>query len=272
MTNVPAFEDLLQEIASDIFNELPDNFKEIDHHFQPIVNVRDGDIFGYEALARPFNGDSILLLIQKAKQRDFLGIFDLYLRLKAIYKAYVLGIFPEKYLFLNVEPNCLVKKRPSGVTKEFLRALNLPQEKIVLEIGENSLPEDYQKFYDTLNYFRRQGFNIAVDDFGVGCISYRVLYEFPPDYIKIDRFFVQQIPNPFFKKTIYHFIELAQDLKTEIIVEGVEKEEEFQGLSKIGIILMQGFYFGKPTPIPKRVIENYKKYVYEYYVYSLWVY
>lgn len=247
-----SFEKLLEGISGNLFQELPPSFKEVDIYFQPLVDLEKNEIFGYEALARPLSGEPILVLIQRAIQENFLGLFDLYLRLKAIYRAYELEIFPEKYLFLNVIPNCLLKKRPSGITLNLLKALNLPRERIVLEIGESYLPEDYGKFYETLHYFKKQGFKIAVDDFGVGCISYKVLWEFPPDYVKIDRFFVQQNQNPFFEKVIYHFIELAKDLKIELIVEGVEREEEVLFFLDLGINLMQGFFFGKPLLIPHR--------------------
>ncbi len=101
---------------------------------------------------------------------------------------------------------------------------------------------------------RQAGCRIAIDDFGTGYSALSYLRNFPIDIVKIDRTFVKQIPQARQEALLLDgIINLMRSLEMELIVEGVESEEQLEFLQARSCSLIQGFYFSKPLPFDRLV-------------------
>ncbi|WP_350226926.1 EAL domain-containing protein [Demequina sediminis] len=121
-------------------------------------------------------------------------------------------------------------------------------ESLVLEITE-SIASQSEIVVDQLHRFAGIGVRIAIDDFGTGYSSLRYLKDFPVDYVKVDRSFVDQMetskPDRDLVSTI---VALAQNFGLATIAEGVETPEQATRLRELGAEYAQGFLFGRPMP------------------------
>jgi diguanylate cyclase len=119
-----------------------------------------------------------------------------------------------------------------------------------LEITESTVLENVDLIIQKMLLLKKVGISFALDDFGTGQSSLSVIKRLPLDELKIDRSFIHDISSnsndTFMVQTI---ISIAENLKLEVIAEGVELNEEQQILEKYGCKNYQGFLYGKPSPI-----------------------
>uniref|UniRef100_A0A832GNZ8 EAL domain-containing protein n=1 Tax=Caldimicrobium thiodismutans TaxID=1653476 RepID=A0A832GNZ8_9BACT len=240
----------LKDLNREIFHVMPEEFLEIDTYFQPIVELPSFRVIGYEALSRSISGRSILELLSCAKAKGLLSEFDLYCRIRAIIKAWKLGLSPEELLFLNVHPGVLEHRgHTQGVILKLLELLDIPSNQIVLEITEFERPQDIEGYLRTVFYYINQGFQVSLDDFGTGCVGYRTFLEIEPHFVKLDSYFVRAFSEGDYlsQKLLYHMVELCREVVSKVIAEGIEEERMLKPLRDLEIRLFQGYYFGKPS-------------------------
>ena len=156
---------------------------------------------------------------------------------------------PNQKLFLNVHPRTLVDSRfSSGETLKCLECYGLAPENVVFEITERHSVKDFGLFHNTLEYYRRQGYKVAVDDVGTGYSGLWTIAELRPDYIKIDMSFIRGIDtNPVKRALLETFVTFAGKIGSKIIAEGIETATEFSCLVSIGVELGQGYYLARPA-------------------------
>jgi diguanylate cyclase (GGDEF)-like protein len=224
----------------------------IDYAFQPIVNIHSGICYGYEALLRNHEAagfSSIADFFDAAYSDHVLYSVDLYLREKAISKFTQLEWKHQVKLFFNLDNRVLnsTDYKP-GNTLNQLKFCNLSQDTFCFEISErHELPQN-QVVADVLNNYRAQGFKIAVDDCGAGFAGLKLLYYIRPDFIKIDRFFIQDITDDLNKRIfVSSLVNLAHILGSIVIAEGVETMKEYYSCRNIGCDLIQGYLVQRPT-------------------------
>jgi len=119
---------------------------------------------------------------------------------------------------------------------------------IEFEIVERSLL-DGEHVSKNLEKLRQHGFSIAIDDFGKGYFSYYTLANIHADVIKIDQSLIELLQRQKGLAIWQHMINLCHDLQIQTIAEGVETPEQLTLLSKMGIDLVQGFYFSEAIPV-----------------------
>lgn len=118
-----------------------------------------------------------------------------------------------------------------------------------IEVTESMLMEDIESAVEMLRYLKDTGVTISIDDFGTGYSSLSYLKRLPLDAVKIDRSFVQDLPNNNDDKAITSaIIAMARILGLKVVAEGVESHEQLEWLQEQGCEEMQGFYFGVPLP------------------------
>lgn len=227
-------------------------FNDIDYAFQPIVNIHSGVCYGYEALLRNHVAagfSSIVELFDAAHKDQVLHAVDLFLREKAITKFTKLEWKHQVKLFFNLDNRVLnsADYKP-GNTLNQLKFANMSQDAFCFEISErHELPQN-KVVADVLNNYRAQGFKIAVDDCGAGFAGLKLLYYVRPDFIKIDRFFIQDITDDLNKRIfVSSLVNLAHILGSIVIAEGVETEKEYHSCRNIGCDLIQGYLVQRPT-------------------------
>ena len=130
-----------------------------------------------------------------------------------------------------------------------IKKYNIPAQLLELELTESACFEDIDKFLDILNTLKKYGFNIAMDDFGVGYSSLNMLKDIQIDILKLDMGFLKSSDHSAKGGNILAAImQMAHSLKMQTIAEGVETKEQVEFLKKIGCQCVQGFYFAKPMP------------------------
>ena len=130
---------------------------------------------------------------------------------------------------------------------------------IYLEITESAYVRDSDQIVDRVKELRDHGFFIEMDDFGSGYSSLNMISELPIDALKLDMMFIR---NAFDKlrdtRMISIVIDIADYLGVPVIAEGVETEEQYLALKKLGCTIIQGYYFSKPIPA-----DEFEKYLLE---------
>ncbi|ORJ54905.1 EAL domain-containing protein [Geothermobacter hydrogeniphilus] len=135
---------------------------------------------------------------------------------------------------------------------EILDESGLPPELLELEITESSIMNDVENAIGTMHALREMGVHLAIDDFGSGYSSLSCLKQFPISKLKIDQSFVRDLTSVAGDAAITHaIIDLARNLKLEVVAEGIETREQMRFLKKNGCHHGQGFLFSKPLPVKK---------------------
>jgi EAL domain-containing protein (putative c-di-GMP-specific phosphodiesterase class I)/GGDEF domain-containing protein len=230
--------------------------------FQPIVNAHTGACYGYEALLRGWERagfDSIQDVFDSAYAELALHQVDLALRDKAIGAFMQLSYHQSAKLFYNVDGRVLdMPDYQPGLTRDLLRRHGLGADALCLEISERHEVSHSAPVLAVLHSYRAQSFGIALDDFGAGYSGLQLLYNSHPDYIKIDRFFIEGISrDPRKKLFVSNVVAMARLLGVSVIAEGVETADELRICRDIGCDLLQGYYIQRPTTVYTELLSFY---------------
>ena len=220
--------------------------------YEPIVEVETRTVFGYEALARGPEGSELhspRALFATATEQDLLFQLDCLCRQSGLRGARDLPGGAK--LFLNVRPTTIHDPafRAESISKT-LEACGLRPSDMVFEISEQESIGNFDIFREIRDYYRRLGFQIALDDTGAGYASLEAVMELSPDFIKVDRAFVHGIDqDPARQELLRALRSVAERIGARIIGEGLDTLEELSTLGGLGIPFGQGWLFGKPHPL-----------------------
>jgi EAL domain-containing protein (putative c-di-GMP-specific phosphodiesterase class I) len=216
--------------------------------FQPIVDTRAGRIFGHEALVRGPNGEGAPNVLAQVGP-DNRYYFDQQCRVKAIELAARLYPANENLkLSINFIPNAVYEPRACiRLTLETAARVGFPLENIIFEFTEDE-KLDTVHLLNILKTYRKIGFKTAIDDFGAGYAGLDLLAKFQPDIVKLDMELVRNIDSDPAKRTIVkHTLKMLEELNVTPLCEGVETQQELAVLNDMGVTLIQGYLFAKPT-------------------------
>ena len=157
---------------------------------------------------------------------------------------------------LNVHPCTLAEGFADFLFAECRRQA-LDPSRLIIEIGEQSPCADSQAFLRTLHELRERGVAIAVDDVGYGHSNYKAVLDARPEFLKIDRYFVDGAAADRARGVVIDSIlSLADHFGSTVIAEGVEREEDHAALRAAGITLFQGYLFGRPLTVSRDRAEH----------------
>jgi EAL domain-containing protein (putative c-di-GMP-specific phosphodiesterase class I)/GGDEF domain-containing protein len=235
-----------------IFRELQKTIqaKDVQIVYQPIIDFSDGSILAWEALTRGPR-DSCLhsptVLFDLAEQAGKLFSLENVCREKAV--RTIGGMGKGKKMFLNIHPRTVVDPTfAPGRTVDLLREFGLGPENVVFEITERHSIKDFKLFHLTLDHYRNQGFQIAIDDAGTGYSGLSTIAILQPEYIKIDMSLVRDVHKDRVKQALLEtMVAFADKIGSKVIAEGVEKKNEAARLREMGMHYGQGYYFGRPV-------------------------
>jgi EAL domain-containing protein (putative c-di-GMP-specific phosphodiesterase class I) len=217
--------------------------------FQPIVDVIDDRVWGYEALVRGLSGEGAFEILSRVSPEQKYR-FDQDCRVKAIELAS--RLFPpgeDLMLSINFMPNAVYE--PVACLRATLLAAarcRFPTTSIMFEFTEDEKVSDTAHLTNIITEYRKQGFTTAIDDFGAGHAGLGLLVDFQPDLIKIDMKLVRGIDtSPVRQAVVTGIVGMARDIGITVLAEGVETEAEFLFLKARGIRLFQGYWFAKPA-------------------------
>ena len=241
--------------------------RDFELHYQPIVDLRSGQVTGVEALVRWRHAERGLVLpsefIPIAEETGLIvplgrWVLDEACRQLAAWTAE--GRLPGPRLerlamWVNLSARQLQEPEFEQTIADVLRASGVRPERLTLEITESGLMADLEQSTQTLHRLRELGARLAIDDFGTGYSSLSYLERLPVEVLKIDRSFTAAIGHgrdvPVLVRSI---VKLGQTLHMEVLAEGIETAEQLSRLRGIDCRLGQGFYFSQALPADE-VIE-----------------
>ncbi|MFE8700411.1 EAL domain-containing protein [Cytobacillus sp. FJAT-54145] len=231
--------------------------KSLNMLFQPIVNLNDGSLLGYEGLTRGPRGSRFHSPIDLFSYAEQCGsLYPLEKTARELAFQYSQSVIKKgQKLFININSQVIYDPGfTPGHTISLLKQQDLSPSNVVFEITERNAIQDFQAFKEVLNHYRAQGFKIAIDDAGAGYSSLQAITELMPDYIKVDRSLISGIHNNEVKMHILHaFVTLAKKTGSTIIAEGIETKEELQTVMQLGISVGQGYYLAYPDYPTKNI-------------------
>ena len=233
------------------------NSNEISLHYQPLIDLQQNKIAGFEALMRwehpekgfispavfiPIIEDSGLIVKASAW-----ALKESLMALKRI--EHRAGYDHELFMSVNFSSRDFAADGFVDSVYETISVSDVAASQVHLEITERLLMGQPDNAKDTLSMCQNAGMSISIDDFGTGYSSLSYLHYFPIDTLKIDRSFVKDmLENESSLALVKSIIGLGKSLNMKIIAEGVENKEEGVKLKEMGCDMAQGYYFARPMP------------------------
>jgi diguanylate cyclase (GGDEF)-like protein len=219
--------------------------------FQPIFDNVHRQVLGYEALSRG-PSDSLLHspleLFRQAELEGRQAELELLCVVLAM-KQFVAQQLNGK-LFVNISPSVLLTLGIAPLL-DAAKQSSLSPALVVIELTENHPAASGDDIIGMVKTLKELGFMVAIDDLGAGNSGLRLWSELRPDFVKLDIYFAANIDNDNTKRQfVASLCDLASKLGCKMILEGVERKEEYQVARQIGIQYCQGYLFGKPAAIP----------------------
>jgi len=224
-------------------------------HYQPKLNLNSGRIQGVEALIRwnhPGKGllSPAVFLELLEESGGIVKVGRTLLRSACFQTA---SWHAAGFANLDVAVNISGKEfwHDNLVTdvREALQASGLPPHALHLELTEGIFMQDVEAAVSIILALKGLGVAVAIDDFGTGYSSLAHLKRFPLDILKIDRYFVKDIPHASVNEAlISSILALCRGLKLGTVAEGVENREQLEVLRKLGCQVVQGYFISRPVP------------------------
>jgi EAL domain-containing protein (putative c-di-GMP-specific phosphodiesterase class I) len=231
--------------------------------YQPIVDLRTGEVWGMEALVRWQHPERGLLepkeFVPGAEESGLVVPMGERVLKEACHWAREwqekCPRTPPLTISVNLSARQLHRSELDKIVEETLEETKLEACCLCLDITETVCVGALKDHSATLDKLKRLGVCISIDDFGTGYSSLAYLKHLPADALKIDKAFVAGLGEEIEDKAIVRMvIDLAHTLGMRIIGEGVESEEQAEQLIEMGCDLGQGYYFAEPLP-PEEVSE-----------------
>ena len=241
---------------------------EFSMHYQPLISLRTGELFGFEALLRwqhpelgfispdrfiPISEDSgAIIPITNWILKQTTNRIAEWQSISNDYKDILVSV--------NISGRHLADHRLISDVRNALKESGLSPKCLKLEITETTAMENAERTIEILQQLKALGVHISIDDFGTGYSSLSYLHRLPFDTLKIDRSFVINVSERNKDTEILEtIIALTKNLKKEVIAEGIETVEQLEILTDFGCDYGQGYLFSRPLPVAEMETELYKK-------------
>lgn len=241
----------------DLENSLKAAFEkdEFEIHYQPIIDLHKNEVVGVEALLRWQHPDKGMIhpadfvnIVEDCGLIVALGEWVIFSVCKQI-KTWQEAGLENQNVSINLAPRQFKEQDLVTVFTQAMAENGLDGSSLSVEVTERTLIDNIGEVESTLKKLRKMGLKILLDDFGTGYASLAYLKEFPVDIVKIDRAFVNGIPDNEENSTIVDAIAgLTRGLKLSLLAEGVENERQLDVLKSVGCQYAQGFYWSKALP------------------------
>ena len=262
MGQIPRSADLLNYRTGDGVGPLSRLLKEraLAPVFQPIVNLHDGSIHAHEALIRGPSGTPLHTpdaLLAAARAEGLLLDFEIAC-IAATLEQWSALKQPGR-LFVNLSATALLTMVGGRSTEALLLAIQklgiLPR-MLVIEITEHEHIANIPGLIEAVAQLQAAGVTLALDDFGDGRSSLRLWSELQPEVVKIDKYFTLQVSQHAQKlQTLRALMQIAEVFGTSLVAEGIETADDLRAVRDLGIHFGQGYFIGRPIPMPRVAIE-----------------
>jgi len=231
--------------------EHPNFDRELSVVFQPVMDIQQGKVIAFEALAR-WNSASLGWVspgafIPAAERSGLISKMTSILLSKSLEVAKSWP--PNVRLSFNLSAKDITSPARMARIMSLVSQSGFDPHRIDFELTETTALNDLEQASAAIAALQAMGIGVSLDDFGTGFSSLTLVHQLAVDTIKIDRSFVTDITtNPLSFKIVRSLLTLSRDMNVECIVEGVETEATLDVLRSLGCKLVQGFFFSKPMP------------------------
>lgn len=226
-------------------------------YYQPVINAKDFNVCGAEMLVRwnhPLRGilppSEFLEDIEELGFLSAIDIENMRSACKHLAEWRSTGVVDDTFvLAVNASEQLIKEENFQDIIKSGLGNVSLLGNNLSIEVTEGVLVSDFDKTSAILNLIKSYGVKVAIDDFGTGYSSMAYLKWLPASILKVDRSFVQNVPESAADcRVLKAIIVMAKSLDLDVIVEGVETIEQARLCSQYGADMFQGYLFSKPLP------------------------
>jgi len=230
---------------------------ELEVHYQPEVDLRTGAVVGAEALVRwqhPQRGllqpGSFIELAEENGAVHWIGRAVLLESCRTAHRWIGSGLAGDDFVIrVNVSGRQLEQPGFGDEVEAALLESGLDASRLTLEVTETTVMRDAALGLVAVDRFRGLGVRLAIDDFGTGYSSLQLLKQLPIDVVKIDRGFIDGLPDdPEDRAIVETVVRLTEMLGLGVTAEGVERPEQVDALLALGCRTAQGFLFSRPVP------------------------
>lgn len=234
--------------------DINDEFRGFEVYYQPIVSTPDYKLIGAEALLRWHNDEygnvSPAVFIPILEESGLIIPVGRYVLWEAArickkWKEYI----PEFHVNVNLSYVQLYRSDLMKDVEKCIREVGIDPGSLVLELTESGYIETNERIKELFKDLKERKIDLALDDFGTGYSNMRYLKEIDVKTVKIDRsFVVQALQNDYDYNIIRHIINMVHSLGSVVCMEGIEEKEELVKMMATKPDMIQGYYFGKPSP------------------------
>jgi len=222
--------------------------------YQPILLLKDRTVLGFEALSRGARGTGLETadeLFGAAETHELLIELDRLCRMRALLSS---GRIPSSArIFVNTLPATIRDPHFRGkLLIDFLARAQVNPERIVIEITEKLVIENYNLFREAMAYYTDLGMSFAVDDVGSGYSGLESIARLKPGFLKIDTSLIRDVhASVVNREMVKAIVSLGHGIGATVIAEGIHTEQEANALLSMGVDYGQGFYLARPDPGPE---------------------
>ncbi len=241
----------------DLENSLRAAFEseEFQIHYQPVIDIHKNDVFCVEALLRWKHPDKGMI-----HPEDFVSVVEDSGLIIALGEWLIKGVCKQLRIWKEaglenqlVSINLAARQfKEQDLATLFIRAMDengIDGKSLCVEITERTLIDNIGEVETTLQKLREMGMGVSLDDFGTGYASLAYLKEFPVDVVKIDKSFIEGIPDSEEDSAMVNAIaSLTRGLKLSLLAEGVENDRQLEMLKGLGCQYAQGYYWSRALP------------------------
>ena len=224
---------------------------------QPIVDIDDGEVVGFEALMRWQRDDGSMIspaeFIPIAEETGTIVPIGSWALLEALthLRTWIAeGICrSDATMSVNVSPRQLHDPQFVSVVSEALRRSRVAPDQLWLEVTESVMISEPEQALSALNRLCDIGVRVAIDDFGTGYSSLSLIQKFPIQRLKIDRSFVNGVADDLSARSLVRtIIAMGESLGLDMVAEGVESVRQLQALAELKCSKAQGYLISHPVP------------------------
>jgi EAL domain-containing protein (putative c-di-GMP-specific phosphodiesterase class I) len=222
--------------------------------YQPILRMKEGTVMAFEALSRGKRGTGLETadaLFEAAREHNLSVELDRLCRRLALLSS---GRIPSTAkIFVNTVPATIRDPEFRGKPLiDFLQKAQVQPDRIVIEITEGLVIDNYEMFRDTMGYFTDLNMAFAVDDVGKGYSGLTTIARLKPAFLKIDIGLVRGVHEKHENQVMVEaIIRVGHSIGAGVIAEGIQTEEETQKLREMGVDYGQGYYLGRGESAPE---------------------
>lgn len=232
---------------------------EFEPHFQPIVDLANGHICGFEALARWPNAPHHLrgpdMFIPQIEGYDLSwALFESLVRQTAISFCKALRENPQLRISFNLTPDDLLRPQFADQLIGLLEDVGLDPKNFTVEITERQRVSSIERMAAVIAQLRRFDIGVSIDDVGTGHNGLSVITALAPTSIKIDKFFLDALAhNDRALPMIELLVTAALNLQMVVVAEGIEQSEQIDVLMHVGVHQAQGYFISRPKPASQAI-------------------